>query len=256
MDKNMSEEPQLPEAELARVADGSLDAAHEAEVRRRLERSPDLTAALGEQERVVAMLRSIDVQAPASLRAALPEQLPPADRSRSRRSRRRFGHLVPVGVALAAALVIVLVTDGSATGPSLQQTVRLTLAAATYPAPGERTASALDHTAAGIAFPYWQQSVGWRAVGARADRIGGREIVTVFYGRPGGHRVGYAIVGGPALPVSGGRTVTRGGVPYYFLRQGSARLVTWLRSGHTCVIAGRRVTEATLLALATTDVRQ
>jgi hypothetical protein len=253
MDKDMSEEPQLAEAELARVADGSLDAAHEAEVRRRLERSPDLTAALGEQERVVAMLRSIDAQAPASLRAALPEQLQRADRSRSRR---RFGHLVPVGVALAAALVIVLVTGGGATGPSLQQTVRLTLAAATYPAPGERTASTLDHTAAGIAFPYWQQSVGWRAVGARADRIGGREIVTVFYGRPGGHRVGYAIVGGPALPVSGGRTVTRGGVPYYFLRQGSATLVTWLRSGHTCVIAGRRVTEATLLALATTDVRQ
>jgi hypothetical protein len=167
-----------------------------------------------------------------------------------------LGYALPATVAVAAALAIVLMTGGGATGPSLQQTVRLTLAAATYPAPTERNASMLDATAAGIPFPYWQQTVGWRAVGARADRVGGREIHTVFYSGRRGRRVGYAIVGGPAVPVGQGRTVTLGGVPYRFRHQGSATLVTWLRSGHTCVIAGRGVSEVTLLRLATADVRQ
>lgn len=253
MDENMSHEPQFAEAEFARVADGSLEAAHQAEVLRRLEGAPELAAALAEQERAVAMLRGIDVEAPASLRAAFNERTREADR---RRRRLRFGFALPAAVAVAAVLVIVLVTGATAPGPSLQQTVRLTLAAATSPAPTERDAATLDATAAGIAFPYWQQTVGWRAVGARTDRVGGREIQTVFYGGRRGRRVGYAIVGGPAVPVGEGRTVTRGGVPYRFAHQGAATLVTWLRSGHTCVIAGRGVSEETLLRLATADVRQ
>jgi anti-sigma factor RsiW len=255
MDKNMSDEPQFAEAELARVADGSLEAAHEAEVRRRLEGSPELSAALGEQERAMAMLRSIDVKAPESLHAVLDEQRRHAVRKPRRRLRFGLGYALPATVAVAVALAIVLMTSGGSSGPSLQQTVRLTLASATYPAPSERNASTLDATAAGIPFPYWQQTVGWRAVGARVDRVGGREIQTVFYGSRHGRRVGYAIVGGPAVPVGHGRTVTVGGVPYHFLNQGSATLVTWLRAGHTCVIAGRGVSEAMLLRLATADAR-
>lgn len=254
MDKNMSDEPKFAEAELARVADGSLEAAHEAVLRRRLEGSPELSAALAEQERATTMLRSIDVKAPESLHAVLNEQRPRAVSRPRRRLRFGLGFALPATVAIAAALVIVLVTSGASTGPSLRQTVRLTLAAATYPAPTERSASTLDATAAGIAFPYWQQTVGWRAVGARADRVDGREIQTVFYGSRR-HRVGYAIVSGPAVPVGQARTVTIGGVPYHFLHQGSATLVTWLRSGHTCVIAGRGVSETMLLRLATADAR-
>ncbi|MGH2868725.1 MAG: hypothetical protein ACRDNK_14330 [Solirubrobacteraceae bacterium] len=252
----MSDEPQFAEAELARVADSSLDAAHEAEVRRRLEGSPELAAALGEQQRAMTMLRSIDVEAPASLHAVLNRQVRRADRKPRRRLQFGLGYALPATVAVVAALAIVLTTGAGTTGPSLQQTVRLTLAAAVYPAPTERDAATLDATAAGIPFPYWQQTVGWRAVGARLDRIGGREIQTVFYGSRHGRRVGYAIVGGPAVPVGPGRTVTVGGVPYRFRHEGSATLVTWLRSGHTCVIAGRGVSEATLLRLATADVLQ
>ena len=254
MDKNMTDDLKSAEAELARLADSSLDAAHEAEVRRRLEGSPKLTAALAEQERAVAMLRSLEVEAPASLHAALDERLRGAEHRQSRRRRLRFGYALPATIAVAAVLAVVLVTGGGATGPNLQQTVRLTLAAATSPAPTERTAATIDDTAAGIAFPYWQQSIGWRALGARADRIDGRQIVTVFYGAPGGHRVGYAIVAGHALPVSGGRIVWHDGVPYRLAHEGPATLVTWLRSGHTCVIAGRGVSPATLLRLATADV--
>jgi hypothetical protein len=255
MDKNMSDEPKFAEAELARVADGSLEAAHEAVLRRRLEGSPELSAALGEQERAMTMLRSIDVKAPASLHAVLNEQRPRAVGTPRRRLRFGLGFALPATVAVAAALAIVLVTGGGSISPSLQQTVRLTLSAATYAAPTERSASTLDATAAGIPFPYWQRTVGWRAVGARTDRVDGREIQTVFYGSRHGYRVGYAIVSGPAVPVDQGRTVTIGGVPYHFLHQGSATLVTWLRSGHTCVIAGRGVSEAMLLRLATADAR-
>ena len=143
---------------------------------------------------------------------------------------------------------------GALPGPTLAQTVRVTLAAATYPAPAERDTTTLRAVTAGISFPYWQKTVGWRAVGARTDRIDGRYIQTVFYGWRGS-RVGYAIVSGAAVPVAGGRAVTRGGVLYSFVHRGSAAAVTWLRSGHTCVIAGRGVSEATLLALATADVR-
>ena len=250
----MSDESQFAEAQLARVADGSLEAAHEAEVRRRLEGSPELTAALREQERTVAMLHSINVEAPTSARAAWVGQLRAAQPKPRRRLRLGLGLALPATVAVAAALAIVLVTGGGTAGPTLTQTVHVTLAAATYPAPTERNASTLRATAAGISFPYWQQTVGWRAVGARTDRIGGRYVQTVFYGWHGA-RVGYAIVGGSAVPVEGGRTVTRGGVRYRFVHRGTATVVTWLRSGHTCVIAGRHVSEATLLALATADVR-
>ncbi|MGI9184299.1 MAG: hypothetical protein ACR2GZ_04925 [Solirubrobacteraceae bacterium] len=255
MDENMSDEPQFAEAELARVADGSLEATREAEVRRRLEGSPELSAALREQERAMTLLRAIDVQAPESLHTILKEHARRADREPRRRLRLGLGYALPTAVAIAAALVIVLVTGAAPSGPSLRQTVRLTLAAATYPGPSERSASTLDASAAGVPFPYWEQTVGWRAVGARADRVSGREIQTVFYRGRHGHRVGYAIVDGPAVPVGQGRTVTLGGVPYRFRHQGSATLVTWLRSGHTCVIAGRGVSEVTLLRLATADGR-
>jgi anti-sigma factor RsiW len=254
VDKNMSDQPQFAEAELARVADGSLEAAHDAEVRRRLEGSPELAAALREQERTVAMLHSIDVEAPASTRAAWDEQLRAAQPKPRRRLRLGLGFALPATVAVAAALAIVLVTGGGTTGPTLAQTVRVTLAAASYPAPSERDTSTLRATAAGISFPYWQKTVGWRAVGARTDRIDGRYIQTVFYGWHGS-RVGYAIVGGAPVPVQGDRTVTRRGVRYRFVHRGTAVAVTWLRSGHTCVIAGRDVSEATLLALATADGR-
>jgi len=61
-------------------------------------------------------------------------------------------------------------------------------------------------------------------------------------------------VTGPPIPVHGGVTLTRDGIPFTFMRKGSVRLVTWLRSGHTCVIAGREISNPQLLKLATADV--
>ncbi|MDQ6730186.1 MAG: hypothetical protein M3022_07775, partial [Actinomycetota bacterium] len=157
-------------------------------------------------------------------------------------------------VALAAVLAFVLLAGGGATQPSLRQTVHLTLAAAVSPPPAERGTRALDISSAGIPFPYWQQTVGWRAVGSRTDRVANRTVVTVFYRGHDGRRVGYAIVGGGPIPLGAGRVVTRGGVSYWLLREGATELVTWRRAGHTCVIAGRGVGADTLLRLATADV--
>jgi len=36
---------------------------------------------------------------------------------------------------------------------------------------------------------------------------------------------------------------------------GDAKLITWVRNGHTCIIAGRDVSYATLLRLASADER-
>jgi anti-sigma factor RsiW len=258
-DDAMNDESQFPEAELARLADGSLPARRQAKLRAELKRSPELARALSEQERAVALLRSVDVPASDSLRLRIQEQAETAT-TRRRRPRLRFGWALPAatGLAVLAAAVILLVGGGGSSGPSLQQTARLALAAATYPAPSEApgTAAVLDAGAAGIRFPYWERSVDWRAVGARADRISGRSIVTVFYSSRYGDRVGYSIVGGAPVPVSGGVRVMRDRIGFTLVSEGPAKVVTWLRSGHTCVIAGQGVSDRTLLALATADTPQ
>jgi hypothetical protein len=276
MDSEMNKDSQFPEAELARLADGSLPASRQAELRGELERSPELARALAEQERAVTLLRSADeVQAPDSLRQRIEEQATAAGASRGRvrprprvrlrlalpRPRMRLRLALPSVSALAAAVAvaIVLIAGGGGTSaPTLAQTTHLTLASAMFPAPRESSSRAdtLDDSAAGIAFPYWGRRFAWNAVGARTDKVSGREILTVFYASQSGSRVGYAIVDGAALPVHGGTTVWRHGVPFTLINVGGARLVTWLRSGHTCVIAGRSVSDRTLLALASGDVPQ
>lgn len=263
MNEQMTDEPQFPEAELARLADGSLCASRQAELLVEVKRSPELTRALSEQERAIAMLRSADVPAPDSLRMRVEDQVRAAAAPRRRR-RFRLGGTLPgttalVAVAAVAAVVIVLLRGGGAAiGPSLRQTALLALAPATMPAPPEASTNtpSLNLSTAGIPFPYWEQSVGWRAIGTRADTLSGRRIVTVFYAGRGGNRVGYTIVPDAPVSVRGGFSVTRDGVAFRLLRDGSARFVTWLRSGHTCVIAGREVSDRTLVMLATAGIRQ
>lgn len=259
MDKKMiDDDPELLEAEMARLADGSLPAARQAELREELQRSPALARALAEQEQAVSMLRAADVPAPDSLRQWLQEQTSERRAPRRRlRLRPRFAFPAAAGVAVAAvAAAIVLALSGGSTSPSLTQATRASLAASTMPPPSESNdgAMTLDVSAAGIRFPYWEKTIGWRALGFRVDSLSGRHAVTVFYAGPAGHRVGYTIVTGPPLNVSGGKTVTSHGIPYTFKQVGSARMVTWLRNGHTCVIAGRGVSNPMLLHLATADI--
>ena len=203
----------------------------------------------------MTMLRALDEPAPAALHARVHEMTDGAATPR-RAPRWRRSLFVPAATALAvavAALVVLLGGSGSS-APTVPQTAHLALAAATSPAPAEDAAhhNMLRLRVGGIAFPYYGRTAGWKATGARTDTLSGRRVVTVFY-TARGHRVGYAIVDGAPLAVSGGKLVTRGGVSYWLQRTRGVELITWRQGGHTCVIAGRNVGPGTLLGLASAE---
>lgn len=220
----------------------------------------DIDSEDAEQQHALELLRAAQaVQAPASLHAAVERLI--AEHARSRRStwrrrwalRRRQLGLTGVAVAIAAvvALALALAPSGGG-GPTLADAVTLTQRPAALAAPEESTSGRGRLTASvdGVSFPYWEQRYGWRATGERAGTVGERTARAVYYTNPHGRRVGYAIVAGSALPARGGRVVRRHGVPYRLMSVHGVATVTWLRDGHTCVLAGRGVRPATLVKLA------
>ncbi len=257
MNERMNDEQQSLEAQLARLADGSLPPARASELRERVAGDPVLAAALAEQQRAVSLLAGIDASAPASLRAHVGELANASPVSRRPRRTRipalAFGGALTAIAAVAVAITVLLST-GTTTPTALTtpQTVHLALAAATLPSPPadpqQPTRLALRN--GGVPFPNWTVTAGWSTAGARADTLDGRRILTVFYTSGASARIGYAIVSGPALRAVSGRVVVRGGVRYTLARSGSAAYVTWVRSGHTCVIAGAAANPGTLLELA------
>lgn len=164
-------------------------------------------------------------------------------------------------LASVAALVVVLVlsaTPGGSGSFSLQSATALTLRPATAPAPHESAVHRAQLTASvdGISFPYWGERFGWRSSGSRTDRLGGHAVKTVFYSDRAGQRIGYAIFAGtPAPRIGSGHARWRAGTEYRLSSSGGARVVTWLRGGHLCVVAGHGVSAATLLRLASWDDR-
>ena len=272
MDDPMPENPTPTETELARLADGSLPAAEREAVHARAQASPELAAALCEQERAVSLMRSVDeIAAPASLRASIaamtgtePTTLAEQDHARRERAPRGLRLAAPrwrprvfmpaaTALAIVVAAVVVLVSGGGS--PTVSQTARLALAAATTsaPAPSASDRDLLDLHVGRVPFPSYVRSTRWRASGTRRDALHGRTVTTVYYRTADGTRVGYAIVSGRALAAPDGPARTIGGVRYTFAHAGAAKLVTWRRDGHTCVIAGPTVSDQTLLALATAD---
>ena len=262
--------PTETELQLMRIVDGTLSDATAAQLRARAEATPELHAGLAEQERGASLVRAVDVAAPDALRERLDAMLDPGPgaapvenhRSRSRRprarSRARWRNTLFLPAATALAIVIlalVLLFGPGAGAPSVRQTATLALARATAPAPGPVSGrpDLLEAGVDGIPFPSYVGTIQWRAVGSRTQQVHKRKIVTVYYRSPDGIRVGYAIVPGPSLRTPIGASTVRHGVRYTFGSLGRNRYVTWLRSGHTCVIAGTRVTNQTLLGLATTD---
>jgi hypothetical protein len=177
-----------------------------------------------------------------------------------RQSRPAAKGLAFAGAVVLAAVAIVIAVDsgGGTTTPSLRQAAAPTLLAATLPAPAEspQNDATLAANVEGVAFPYWEERLGWRSTGERQDRVDGRLLTTVFYADRAGQRVGYAILSGtPAPPISGGAIVTRGGVPYTLLKIAGTPAITWLRDGHLCVVAGAGISNATLLHLASSTER-
>jgi hypothetical protein len=255
MESNMTDERKHPEGELTRLADGSLPADREADLLAQIRQSPELTAALAEQERAVTMLRGLDEPAPASLRLRVDELTGTSAARRAPRWRRAFVLPGAAAIAAAAAAVVILVSGGT-TAPTVPATAKIAVASATLPSPGANPndADQLTVRGAGIPFPVWDKQ-GWITAGARTDNVGGRQITTVFYKSPSGKRIGYAISNGAPLSGTQGETATRYGVTFTMQRTGDVNLITWVRNGHTCVIAGHGVSYATLLRLASADER-
>jgi hypothetical protein len=245
--------------QIAPLADGSLTGAARDELAARVEASPALRTQLREQERAVALMRATEkVAAPASLRAAVNELTAPSAAARSHRiaaPRWRPRLFVPLATGLAVAIAAVVIAVQGTPAPTVTQTARLALAPATAPPPAEQTANRdlLSAHVGNIPFPSYQEEVGWKATGLRRDSLHGRTVTTVFYRARNGTRAGYSIVSGDTLADPQGSAVTTHGVRYTFARVGSARLVTWRRSGHTCVIASHSLSDRTLLTLAIAD---
>jgi hypothetical protein len=217
---------------------------------------------------LIERIRSIDVPAPRSLHESVHALLAEHAGGRARRGRLSGAlaallarpRLVAGGALAAAALAVALalgLSGGGTPAPSLRQTAALTLGAATAGAPRESgNHASLTASVDGIFFPYWQDRLRWRSTGQRTDRIAGRTITTVFYADARGREVGYAIVSGvPAPPRPDGATVLRDHVPYRVVNINGTPVISWIRSGHLCVLSGRGIDAATLVHLASWDAR-
>jgi len=222
-----------------------------------------------EQRRIDAVtdaIRSLDVAAPEGLRTRVAAMAAEAGSSPAPARRRPplalAGGLLTAVAAVAVALLLVVgggSDDDRGAPASVRQVAAVALRPATEPAPAARPGGTLDASVAPVSFPDWQARPpgpagrAWRATGARADSVGGRDVTTVFYDAPGGQRVGYAIAAGDRLPVAGGRYVRRDGVDTWVYDVDGAPAVMWYRGGRTCVVAGRGVDVDTLVTLAASD---
>jgi hypothetical protein len=214
------------------------------------------------QRRTAALVRSIDIGAPASLHDSVRELTTAAVRREGTRSGwallalPRPSALLVGALASAAGLIVVLVLalgSGGPGAPTVLQASTLGLRPAAIGAPEEnpRAPGQLAISAEGIAYPYWNRRFGWQTAGARSDQLGGRKVTTVFYANSAGRRIGYSIVAGSALPIpGGGHAAVWDGTRFEVLQRGDSTVVTWRRAGHTCILVGSKVSARTLLTLA------
>jgi hypothetical protein len=91
----------------------------------------------------------------------------------------------------------------------------------------------------------------------RHDRIGGRPALTVFYRLPNGARMSYTVFSGKpvGLPRSARRVVFQGVPLTTFSTRPGLAVVTLVRFGRTCVLAGPTRRDV-LLALAAAPIRE
>lgn len=215
------------------------------------------------EDELIAMIRAVDVPAPERLHrrteALIARRAGERRRGRTHSLRPRLGAAAALVAAIVVVLVLVTGSGGGGSSPfSLRTATALTREPATRAAPSENTSRRAQLMASvdNIAFPYWEEHFGWRSTGSRQDRVAGRSVTTVFYSDRAGRRVGYAIVAGtPAPRALSGSIHWRHGTPYRFTRIDGSGVVTWLRQGHLCIVAGPGVREATLLSLASWQER-
>jgi anti-sigma factor RsiW len=226
-------------AELCALADGTLPAERRAAVEARVAASPELQLLLDRQRRSLAATRALAGEpTPESLRPTVEAQ------QRARDSRRSRAWLLPrlgaAGALVAVVAVVAVVLSGGPGGPTVAEAAQLADRPPSAPAPrplgDSGTLLALE--VEGVAFPDLLRSFGWRPVGARRDKLDGRNATTVFYEK-GARRIAYVIVAGAGLPrPSGAQGTMREGVLFQTLRVGGRPAVTWRRDGRTCVLIG------------------
>jgi hypothetical protein len=239
-------------ADLSALADGSIDPARRDDVEARIAGAPELSALYARERRVVEALHQARAteRAPERLRARIEAARPP----RRVLARRRLGYVGGLAGALAAvALALVLALPGGTPGaPSVSDAAALAVRGPTQapPAPDPVRPDAMLHQNVGeVYFPNWGRSLGWRAVGARTDRLRGHEAITVYY-QWREDRIAYTIVSAPALPKPAAHRTWLHGTELRTLTQNGRLVVSWYRGGDTCVLSGRGVTAAELQKLA------
>jgi hypothetical protein len=207
---------------------------------------------LAERGRALIAAAVAETRAPLALRERIEN-----DRSRAASrgaAPRRFRLLAPVTAVLAAAIVAVVLVTGGGGAPSVLATASLATKGPILPAPNENpnNDALLQASVEGVPFPYWGDSFQWKAVGARDDKIEGREAKTVYYENPKGLRAAYTILGGdPIGPPSGAREVTDNGTKLWVTSKDGRRIITWKRGDKTCVLsAPMAIPEHKLLDLA------
>lgn len=237
------------ESDLARLADGTLGAERARELEAQVAESPELAAQLAEQRRVLNAVRALDDGAPMALREQVQRMHERA--APKRRRARRYGVAGAFTTAAACVAVALAVIVGSgASGPTLSQAAALTVKPATGPAPGHTWDGTLNLDVDGVPYPYWKREYGWTAIGSRVDKVHGRTATTVFY-RKGSQRIGYTIVTGKPVSVSGSPSVSWvGGTRFRSMPVKGNTVVTWERRGHSCILSGQGVTRHQLLKLA------
>jgi hypothetical protein len=215
---------------------------------------PQVERELAERGRALVATAVAETTAPLGLRERIERD---RDRAGPVARRRRRGLAGACAAVAAAAAIAVVISLGGTAGPGVLATVELAGKGPALPAPKhDATHPALLRTRIdGLPFPDWNAQFKWRAVGARHDRLEGRDTKTVYYDAVGGVRIAYTIVGGaPIKPPHGARTVRLRGKALHVMNRGDQRIVVWYRAGHTCVMSGpAAVPEARLLALAAWD---
>jgi hypothetical protein len=236
--------------DLSAMADGTLDPGRREDVERWIAGSPHLRS-LYERERaaVEALQKAAAERAPGRLRMRV------VSVRASRRTRGRWnpGFAALAGVLAAAAAALALLLPGGGPGsPSVSQAAQLALRGPAAPAPVPDPSDPrikLDQRLQGLYFPNWSRTLGWRPVGARTDRLGGRPAVTVYYQRAG-MTVAYTIIGAPVLAQPSVPVTHLGRFALQTLRLRGRTVVTWRRAGHTCVLSASAVAARTLDQLA------
>jgi hypothetical protein len=235
-------------SELTAIADDTLSGRRRRRLEERLAREPELRAELERQRLAVAAVRSVDLAAPASLRAFVEAEREHARRPARRRRVALGGCLA--GAAAAGTLALVLALPSGAGAPTVVEAAELAELPPTASAPRPGRPELLAVSAFGLPFPDWAVAFGWTATGLRSDEIDGRDAITVFYEK-NRRRIGYTVVSGDRMdPPAGAASTVRGGTTLHYFADRDRVVVTWERGGFTCILSGRGVASDVLLDLA------